>query len=53
MIISGGEILHRAEAEQIIVDLEAVGTVAVIGVSEHRGGEVPQTIIIIRSGTPS
>jgi hypothetical protein len=39
MIISGGENIYPAEIEQIILELEAVGSVTVVGVPDARWGE--------------
>jgi len=50
MIISGGENIYPAEVEQIIVELEAVSSVAVIGVPDPKWGEVPRAIVTVREG---
>ncbi|MCW2134827.1 acyl-CoA synthetase [Arthrobacter sp. VKM Ac-2550] len=50
MIISGGENIYPAEVEQIIVELEAVSSVAVIGVPDPKWGEVPRAIVTVRDG---
>lgn len=50
MIISGSENIYPAEVEQIIIELEAVGSVAVIGVPDEKWGEVPRAIITVRGG---
>jgi fatty-acyl-CoA synthase len=50
MIISGGENIYPAEVEQLIVELEAVGSVAVIGVPDEKWGEVPRAIVTVRDG---
>jgi fatty-acyl-CoA synthase len=50
MIISGGENIYPAEIEQIILELEAVGSVAVVGVPDERWGEVPRAYIQVREG---
>ncbi|MGK3957597.1 o-succinylbenzoate--CoA ligase [Arthrobacter sp. R4] len=50
MIISGGENIYPAEIEQIISELEGVGSVAVIGVPDQKWGEVPKAIIMVREG---
>ncbi len=50
MIISGGENIYPAEIEQIILELEAVGSVAVVGVPDEKWGEVPRAYIQVRSG---
>jgi len=50
MIISGGENIYPAEVEQYIVELEAVGSVAVIGIPDEKWGEVPRAIVTVRNG---
>ncbi|CAH0270652.1 Long-chain-fatty-acid--CoA ligase FadD13 [Arthrobacter sp. Bi83] len=50
MIISGGENIYPAEVEQAIIELEAVGSVAVIGVPDDKWGEVPRAVILLREG---
>jgi fatty-acyl-CoA synthase len=50
MIISGGENIYPAEVEQLIIELEAVASVAVIGVPDDKWGEVPRAIITVRGG---
>ncbi|MCG2624760.1 long-chain fatty acid--CoA ligase [Arthrobacter sp. I2-34] len=50
MIISGGENIYPAEVEQHIAELEAVGSVAVIGVPDEKWGEVPRAIVTVRNG---
>lgn len=50
MIISGGENIYPAEVEQAIAELEAVGSVAVIGVPDHKWGEVPRAVVLLREG---
>ena len=50
MIISGGENIYPAEVEQIIVELEAVSSVAVIGIPDEKWGEVPRAIVTVREG---
>ena len=50
MIISGGENIYSAEVEQAIAELEAVGSVAVIGVPDEKWGEVPRAIVTVREG---
>ncbi|NKX54718.1 acyl-CoA synthetase [Arthrobacter mobilis] len=50
MIISGGENIYPAEVEQIIVELEAVSSAAVIGVPDEKWGEVPRAIVTVRDG---
>jgi fatty-acyl-CoA synthase len=50
MIISGGENIYPAEIEQIILELEAVGSVAVVGVPDEKWGEVPRAYVQLRPG---
>ncbi|WP_284990921.1 o-succinylbenzoate--CoA ligase [Arthrobacter sp. efr-133-TYG-120] len=50
MIISGGENIYPAEVEQAITDLQAVASVAVIGVLDEKWGEVPRAVILLREG---
>ncbi|MFF2246393.1 long-chain fatty acid--CoA ligase [Arthrobacter sp. NPDC058130] len=51
MIISGGENIYPAEVEQAIAELDAVGSVAVIGVPDEKWGEVPRAVVLLREGT--
>lgn len=46
MIISGGENIYPAEVEQAIMELEAVASVAVIGVPDAIWGEVPHAVVV-------
>ncbi len=50
MIISGGENIYPAEVEQAIAELDAVGSVAVIGVPDAKWGEVPRAVVLLRDG---
>lgn len=50
MIISGGENIYPAEAENLINDIDGVTGVAVIGVPDVRWGEVPWAILTVREG---
>lgn len=50
MIISGGENIYPAQVEQEISAMEAVGSVAVIGVHDDKWGQVPRAIIEVREG---
>jgi fatty-acyl-CoA synthase len=51
MIISGGENIYPAEVEQLILELPAVTSAAVIGVEDEKWGEVPQAVVTLREGT--
>jgi fatty-acyl-CoA synthase len=51
MIISGGENIYPAEVEQAIAELDAVGSVAVIGVPDEKWGEVPRAVVLLREGS--
>lgn len=51
MIISGAENIYPAEVEQLIMELDAVASVAVIGVPDERWGEVGKAIVIPTAGT--
>jgi fatty-acyl-CoA synthase len=50
MIISGGENIYPAEVEAAIAELEAVASVAVIGIDDDKWGEVPRAIVTLREG---
>lgn len=50
MIISGGENIYPAEVEDVLYRHPAVADVAIVGVPHDRWGEVPQAIVVIRSG---
>ncbi|MDQ0030121.1 o-succinylbenzoate--CoA ligase [Arthrobacter bambusae] len=50
MIISGGENIYPVEVEQAISELDAVGSVAVIGVPDEKWGEVPRAVVVLREG---
>jgi acyl-CoA synthetase (AMP-forming)/AMP-acid ligase II len=50
MIISGGENIYPAEIERVILELEAVQSVAVVGAPDDRWGEVPHAYLEIRPG---
>ncbi len=53
MIISGGENIYPAEIEQAIMQLDEVTGVAVIGVPDHKWGEVPIAIVTSRGTVDS
>lgn len=46
MIISGGENIYPAEVEQAIMELGDVASVAVIGVTDTKWGEIPRAIVV-------
>jgi fatty-acyl-CoA synthase len=50
MIISGGENIYPAEVEQAVSELDAVASVAVIGIPDDKWGEVPRAVIKLRNG---
>jgi fatty-acyl-CoA synthase len=50
MIISGGENIYPAEVEAVIAEHSAVSSVAVIGVSDDKWGEVPRAVVTLRDG---
>ncbi|GAA4414778.1 long-chain fatty acid--CoA ligase [Georgenia halophila] len=50
MVISGGENIYPAEVEQVIAELDGVGSVAVIGRPDPRWGEVPVAVVTVREG---
>lgn len=50
MIISGGENIYPAEVESAILELNAVASVAVIGVPDDKWGEVPRAIVTLTAG---
>jgi fatty-acyl-CoA synthase len=50
MFISGGENVYPAEVEQLIMELDAVESVAVIGVPDDRWGEVGLAVVIPADG---
>lgn len=50
MIISGGENIYPAEIEQIVMELDAVESVAVVGMPDARWGEVPRAYVQLHPG---
>ncbi|MEO8908543.1 MAG: p-hydroxycinnamoyl-CoA synthetase, partial [Microbacteriaceae bacterium] len=42
--------IYSAEVEQVIAELEAVGSVAVIGIPDEKWGEVPIAVLTVRDG---
>ena len=50
MFISGGENVYPAEVEATIVELEAVGDVAVIGIPDAQWGEVGCAFVVVAPG---
>ena len=50
MIISGGENIYPAEVEAAISELDAVASVAVIGIPDEKWGEVPRAVVTLREG---
>jgi fatty-acyl-CoA synthase len=50
LIISGGENIHPAEIEQLVLADPAVADAAVVGVPDPRWGEVPVLVLVARPG---
>jgi len=50
MFISGGENVYPVEVEAILVELEAVGDVAVVGISDPQWGEVGCAFVVAAPG---
>lgn len=50
MFISGGENVYPAEVEATIVELDAVGDVAVIGIPDAQWGEVGWAFVVVAPG---
>jgi fatty-acyl-CoA synthase len=50
MFISGGENVYPAEVEATIVELDAVGDVAVIGIPDEQWGEVGCAYVVVAPG---
>lgn len=50
MFISGGENVYPAEVEAVIVELPAVGDVAVVGIPDERWGEVGCAFVVPAAG---
>jgi fatty-acyl-CoA synthase len=50
MFISGGENVYPAEVEATIVELDAVGDVAVIGIPDEKWGEVGCAFVVVAAG---
>jgi fatty-acyl-CoA synthase len=50
MFISGGENVYPAEVEATIVELDAVGDVAVIGIPDQQWGEVGCAYVVVAPG---
>lgn len=50
--ISGGENVSPAEVEQVLRQLPLVADVAVVGVPDHRWGEVGVALVVRRVGVP-
>lgn len=51
MIISGGENIYPAEVEQAIMEIPEVESVAVIGISDEKWGEVPRAVLVLKEGS--
>jgi fatty-acyl-CoA synthase len=50
MFISGGENVYPAEIEATLVELQAVGDVAVIGIPDEKWGEVGCAFVVVAPG---
>jgi len=50
MFISGGENVYPAEVEATIVELDAVGDVAVVGIPDQQWGEVGCAFVVVAPG---
>lgn len=50
MIISGGENIYSAEVESAIMTLPEISGVALIGVPDHKWGEVPLAVVTLQPG---
>lgn len=52
LIISGGENIHPAEIENLVLALPGVAEAAVIGLPDERWGEVPVLAVVMLPGQP-
>jgi fatty-acyl-CoA synthase len=50
MYISGGENVYPAEVENVLYQHDAVAEAAVIGVADHRWGEVGRAVVVVKPG---
>ena len=50
LIISGGENIHPAEIENLVLECPEVAECAVVGVADARWGEVPVLVVVARAG---
>ena len=50
LIISGGENIHPAEIENLVLELPEVAEAAVVGLPDERWGEVPVLAVVAREG---
>jgi fatty-acyl-CoA synthase len=50
LIISGGENIHPAEIENLVLECPDVAECAVLGVPDARWGEVPVLVVVARAG---
>jgi fatty-acyl-CoA synthase len=50
LIISGGENIHPAEIENLVLALPGVAEVAVVGLPDDRWGEVPVLVLVMQAG---
>jgi len=50
LIISGGENIHPADIENLVLELPEVAEAAVVGLPDERGGGVPVLAVVAREG---
>src|SRR3546814_4228603 len=50
MIISGGENIASSEVERVIYELPEILEVVVIGLPDHKWGEIPVAVAVLKPG---